>query len=346
MDEGKAAGAGTARPGWFDRRARPEHARACYRYILGREPEGDAVLERHVAAAGTIGALRTAFLASTEFRRSLRPSAGEEERAPPPALADEPGPVPEVETTAPAEALARMMLWQQRVWARLGQEVPHWSVLPEDRFRPEWLAGNGRAFAASGAADAALLLAALRRNGIAPDAVPRLLEHGCGIGRVTPWLAQHFPEITGVDVSAPHLALARAAARQRGLVHLRWLRARAEDPMPGGGFDLWFSRRVLQWNPPPLTCDVLRRAFAALGPGGVAVFSLPTWRSGYRFATGAYVAGPQPAAPVLHMVPQAVVFALAAEGRMQVLEVREDTHLPGPEPGSWRSHLFVLRKAG
>jgi SAM-dependent methyltransferase len=336
MDKGGGKAAGAARPNWLDRSARLEHAKACYRYILGRDPENDAVLERHVAAARTVGALRAAFLRSAEFRRSL-PQAVEA------GVPDDggAGPPPDVETTAPPQVLADMIAQQARLWRRVEQEIVPWPG--ENRQAPAQPALD--APDASGAADAALLLGALRRNRIAPDAVPRLLEHGCGTGRVTPWLAQHFPEITCVDVAGPRLAAARAAARRRGLAHLRWLRAEAADPMPGVGFDLWFSRGVLGWNPPPLACDTLRRAFAALPPGGLAVFSLPTWCPGYRFAVGAWAEGRQPAAPEPHLVPQAAVFGLAAEGGMQVLEAREDDGPLAP-PRPWRGHLFVLRKAG
>ncbi|MGG5808349.1 class I SAM-dependent methyltransferase [Falsiroseomonas sp. CW058] len=318
-------------PPWLDRPAGAEEVRACYRFILGRDPEDDSMLAHHLAEPVTVGALRERFLASEEFRGS-------------PAL--DSGPPPEADLVAGPEELERLMLWQMRVWAALGEDAPQWSVMPEDDFRPDRFPANRRRFQASGAADAAALVATLARHGIAPEAVPRLLEHGCGTGRVTPWLAQHFPEITGMDVSSHHLALARQETQGRGLVHLRWLRARPGEPMPAEGYDLWYSRRTLQWNPPPLIRRILELAFAGLAPGGVAVFQVPTWYPGYRFSTASHLAGRQPAAPELHLIPQGEVFALAAAAGLRVLEVREDSHLPVPAPSALKSQLFVLRKPG
>ncbi len=319
---------------WLERRPRKEDARGCYRYILGRDPEDEAVLEGHAANAATIAELRTRFLASEEFRQALLAGLGPEE-----------GPEPEVDLAASEKELDRMLLWQLRLWGRLGEEAPHWSVLPDDRFRPERLEANRKDFLASGAGEVAKLLSVLARAGIEPGEVPHLVEHGCGVGRLTVHLAAHFPEITGLDVSQTHLAVARRELRKRGLVHLRWARVKEGEPMPAAGYDIWYSRRVLQWNPPPLSRRILSLGLAGLRPGGVAVFQLPTWRAGYRFSTAEYLAkGRQPDAPDLHLLPQQEVFVLTEEAGMRVLGVWEDSHLAVPAPSPWRSQLFVLRK--
>jgi hypothetical protein len=117
-------------------------------------------------------------------------------------------------------------------------------------------------------------------------------------------------------------------------------------PGPEEGYDLWYSRRALQWNPPPVIRQVLAAAFAGLAPRGVAVFQVPVWCAGYRFSAAEYLEGRPPAEPDLHLIPQAEVFALAAEAGMRVLGAWDDSHLPVPRPGPWRSTLFVMRKAG
>jgi len=310
-----------------------EDVLACYRWILAREPESERVLAHHAALSASPEELRARFLASEEFRQSLL------EIVPPEA-----GPPPEAETAATTDELDRLMTWQCGLWARLGEEAPYWSSLPDERFRGALTETRRRAFHASGAAEAAALVALLARQRLAPEDMPRLLHHGCGVGRVTLHLAQHFPEISALDVSPGHLALARKEAQARGLVHLRWLRARPGLPMPAEGYDLWYSRRTLQWNPPPLIRRTLELAFAGLAPGGFAVFQVPTWQAGYRFATRDHLAGAEPAAPALHLLPQAEIFALAAAAGLAVLEVVEDSHLPVPAPGPLRSQLFVLRK--
>jgi SAM-dependent methyltransferase len=327
-----------APPRWEELPAGPEDARACYRLLLGREPEDEEVLDRHVIAAPTLGQLRDRFLGTAEFRRiALPPEAPE----PPDA-----GPPPDVEAVVTAAEEDQLFLRQLRVWTQLGEQAPHWSNLAEDAYRPESFPANRRRFHASGAVDATALVALLARHGLTPEQLPRLLEHGCGTGRVTLHLAQHFTAVEGMDISAPHLALARAEAQARGMVHLRWLRCRGDQPMPAEGYDVWYSRRTLQWNPPPLIRRILELAFAGLAPGGVAVFQLPTWYPGYRFRAAEHLASPAPAAPELHLLPQGEVFALAAAAGLRVLEVREDTHLPVAIPSALKSQLFVLRKPG
>jgi hypothetical protein len=273
--------------GWAERRARPADARACYRYILGRDEADEGRLARHAEAAGTIGALRGRFLGSEEFRQSLFEGAAMPE-----------GRAPEVEMVAGEAELDAMVLRARRIWAALGDAAPHWSVLPEDRFRPERIEENRRAFQASGAAEAAGLLAALARCGVTAAEVPRLVEHGSGVGRVTPHLAAHFPEVACVDVSPPHLALARAELKRRGLVHLRFLRAKEGEPMPGP------ERRIRPLVQPagaamePATADPpgagggLRRAGAAGGcglPGAGLVCGVPVL--GGRVSGGAAAGG-------------------------------------------------------
>lgn len=321
----------------LDPQARPatrEDVLACYRYILGREPENEAAVAQH---AGTIslGGLRALFLNAEEFRQTLG-------RASPTAE----GPPPRVDAEAASDVLDTLLAWQRDVWARLGEQAPHWSVRPEARFLPDAIGRNLAAFRATGAADAIALLAVLARQGLDPADLPHVLEHGCGIGRVTPFLAQHFPDITAVDVSAPHLALARDQARARGLMHIRWLRAGPGLALPGDGYDLWYSRRVLQWNPPPLILHTLRLAFAGLKPGGLAVFQVPTWCAGYAFDPAAHLAAAPPDGPALHLLPQADIFAAAAAAGLAVLDVREDSHRDDPGPTPLRSQLFVLRKPG
>jgi SAM-dependent methyltransferase len=333
LDGTAAPEAGKAARSGLERRPRKEDVRACYHYILGREPESEAVLDRHLATATTVGALRAKFLGSQEFRQSLMSRAVVEEVEP-----------PRVETSATEEELDRLLAEQARVWTALGEDAPHWSVLAEERFRPEAIAANMAAFRSTGRAEAGALVAVLARQGLTPEDLPRMVEHGCGVGRVTIHLARHFPEISGVDVSASHLALARREASERGLLHLRWLRAKPGLPMPAQGYDLWYSRRVLQWNPPPLIRRTLELSFAGLAPGGLAVFQVPTWCAGYRFLTGEYLAGPARSAPELHLLPQVEVFDLASAAGLRVLEVRQDSHLPVPAPGPWQSQLFVMRK--
>lgn len=308
---------------------------AAYRWLLGRPPESEAVVRTHLEHAPTLAALRDRLMRSPEFRRVsvIGFIPGPPLDAAPIEPVPEPGP----------EALEAMLVRARRGWVQLAEEGAHHSVLPDPRFRPETLPAHLRGFYATGREDRDRLAAVLHRLGLGGRPFHHLVEFGCGVGRATVHLATLCPEVTGIDHSPPHLEAARAEAKLRGLAHLRFLRSRPDAPMPAGACDLWFSRRALQWNPPPVMRAVLRLAFAALRPGGVAVFQLPTWGEGYRFDPAAHLAGPE--RPGLHALPQAEVFALAAEAGLAVLEVQEDV-VPGLDRRLWLSHVFVVRRPG
>lgn len=227
-------------------------------------------------------------------------------------------------------------------WTELGEARPHWSVMSNPEFAPDRIAANLATFHASGAADADRLCATLRRLGRDPAEFDHVLEFGCGLGRVTNHLARRFTRISARDVSLPHLALARAHSRAAGFDGIDYAPVTAADFGMTQGFDVWFSVIVLQHNPPPVIAAILARAFALLNPGGIAVFQLPTYAHGYRFALAEYLSSArEPGAFEMHCLPQPAVFALAAQAGCVPLEVIEDHVLGDP---AWTSHVFAIAR--
>ncbi len=108
-------------------------------------------------------------------------------------------------------------------------------------------------------------------------------------------------------------------------------------------FNLWFSYIVLQHNPPPVIAMILRRAFEMLLPGGIAIFQVPTYARGYRFELAEHLAKASAAGEIkVHCIPMPVVFQLARDAGLAVLEVHEDAAM-GP-PSAWLSNTFVFVK--
>ncbi len=300
---------------------------AAFRLLIGRPP--DAAEAAHWGAVPAEG-LRAGLMGTDAFRVAL---PGDAVRM---AL-DLPAPpvVWQVDAAAEAALLARV----QARWARLGEERPHWSVNARPEFAPDRIEANRALFEASGEADACVLLSVLARHGFSPADLPRACDYGCGVGRMTVPMRRRFAAVTGCDVSVPHLTLARAAAGA-GVVF-------ALVAAPGFGmaapFDLWFSTLTLQHNPPPVIAAILRRMFALLAPGGVAVFQLPTERAGYAFDPASYLQAPDGPDPLeIHVLPQPAVFALAEAAGCVPLEVREDC-LIWP-PTACISNRFVFAK--
>jgi SAM-dependent methyltransferase len=162
------------------------------------------------------------------------------------------------------------------------------------------------------------------------------------VGRLTVALARHFRQVIGVDVSASHLAVARAELARRGIANASTQlleRIDGVDTLPR--VDLVYSVIVLQHNPPPVIHALFSGLLGRLEPGGVAVIQVPTYLPvGYRFDLGEYESGGGQEME-MHALPQRVIFALARAAGVEVLEVLEDGWT-GYGAGS-RSNTFVMR---
>ena len=214
-------------------------------------------------------------------------------------------------------------------------------MLTDKRFLPDQLPGSIEDFWNSGDVAAAQLLRTLARHGFDP-AGKSCVEYGCGVGRVTMALARSFRHVDAYDISAGHLELARQRARELGLGNVRFHECAANILADLEPCDAYYSRIVLQHNPPPLITQLIRKALTALRPGGIAAFQVPSYISGYRFRLRDWLAAKHPLDMQMHCLPQPKIFELAAEQRCTLLEVREDGAAGARE--RIISNTFVVRK--
>jgi SAM-dependent methyltransferase len=77
----------------------------------------------------------------------------------------------------------------------------------------------------------------------------RAVDFGCGASRLTQALARYFEHVTGVDISAPMIELARAHDRTGG--HYEYLINTRPDlsALPSASFDFIYSNMTLQHMP-------------------------------------------------------------------------------------------------
>ena len=201
-------------------------------------------------------------------------------------------------------------------------------------------------FYATGAYDAGYLDGFLERNSVRLPEQAVVAEFGCGVGRVTRWLARKYARVLAFDVSAPHLRAARERMAAEGLsnvefVHVVGLKdlARLKD------FDLFFSFIVLQHNPPPIMADILGQACRGLNPGGVAFFQAPTYGKGYSFNIDAYLDQEYKRSDMeMHFLPQQEIFRILGANDLDMIEVRQD-HCIG-NFDRWISNTFLAKKRG
>jgi SAM-dependent methyltransferase len=319
---------------------------AVYRALLGREPESDAVIDMWLGGVQTRQQLLRGVLSSAEFgadNPELVAMLGVMPEPPqPPAIASAPRLAIEWDVDGPIAA--RLLAMVAASWTRLGESEPHWSVLSSDSFRATAIERTRAAFYATGADDVAMIEGVLARNGMSLAQFPRAMEFGAGVGRVTRHLAPKVRALAACDISPSHLKLAEAWLAENAIANVRLIQS--ADPVDFGmtePFDFWFSRIVLQHNPPPAMTRILRRMFAMLAPGGAALFQLPVYATGYAFSAERYLADTYSGREIeMHCLPQAAVFAIAYEAGCRAIEVREDGATGHPE--LYISNTFLFRK--
>jgi 2-polyprenyl-3-methyl-5-hydroxy-6-metoxy-1,4-benzoquinol methylase len=220
-------------------------------------------------------------------------------------------------------------------WEALGQLDPLWAILSESSKK----GGGWRIdeFFAGGRGVVGWVARHLGRIGVMP-ALDRALDFGCGLGRLTQPLCEHFHEVVGIDVASSMIDAAqrhnRHGERCRYLVN--------SDPdlrqFESDSFDFVLSLIVLQHMMPEFSKGYLLEFLRVLRPGGVMFFQIPasprdpTRKSEYRPA----------AKPRIEMygVPQAEVVALLAGHGAEILDMAADEWAGK----NWHSVHYTVRK--
>ena len=160
----------------------------------------------------------------------------------------------------------------QANWDTFGRVDPLWAVLTDPTKK-----GNRwevEEFFRTGEREAEDVVSDSRALGV-PRRFGAALDFGCGVGRITQALAQHFDRCSGIDISPSMIARAnqhnRPPSRCRYHVNERDdLALFADDE-----FDLIYASRVLQHIEPRYTRSYLAEFIRVLRPGGLAIFDLP-----------------------------------------------------------------------
>lgn len=161
-----------------------------------------------------------------------------------------------------------------RDWEELAGLDPLWAIVSASG--TEHGGWDLDEFMASGRADVERLLATMDRLG-RPRERRSALDFGCGVGRHTRALAEHFERCIGVDVSEGMVE--RARKMHAGVPGLEFVVNRDPDlrRFADGEFDLVQSQLVLMHLPARRQImGYLDELARVLRPGGLLVFGLPT----------------------------------------------------------------------
>lgn len=113
--------------------------------------------------------------------------------------------------------------------------------------------------------------------GLEVDRTDRLLDIGCGVGRLTRALAARAAHVTGIDIS--HRMLEQARELNRHLTNVEWIHGDGHSlsGVPDASLDGCVSHVVFQHLPrPELTLGYVREIGRVLRTGGWAAFQVST----------------------------------------------------------------------
>jgi len=238
----------------------------------------------------------------------------------------------------------------RRDWTALGEADPFWAVCVDPAKRGgRWDVDE---FLASGRDEIAETLAALDRLGM--DG-PRhdALDFGCGVGRLTAALAEHFGTVTGVDISPSMLSHARALHASNSRCCFVYNDRPDLSMFPDDSFDLVYSSLVLQHVAPALSDSYLAEFVRVVRPGGSIAIVAPQRHLRtprglvYAYAPHVLVAWLQrsifgfPAAMRMHTVPDSRVRRV-----IEPLDARLVGSVPRPLPGHWLMSAHFISVCG
>ena len=301
----------------------PEDVTHAYKLFLGREPENAEVVAGFCQSCQTLEQLSRTVMSSPEFMRRM----GSSLKKPDFNRHRHPFNLPylPVDTIAAPEVLDQMFERISNQWEHMGATEPYWSIVTQPQNLLSEFDQHSQQFYASGNSACQTFLATLRRSGINPAQLESCLEVGCGVGRVTSYLAVAFSKVIAADISGNHLELAKIHLAEKGVQNVElqyWQNVNQMRQLPQ--VDAIMSVITLQHNPPPIIAWMLSTLLLHLRSGGVAYLQIPTYKNGYLFEVERYLASDPPDTLEMHYLPQPDLFRLIADANCVCLEVRED----------------------
>jgi len=159
-----------------------------------------------------------------------------------------------------------------KAWETLGRVDPYWAVISNDAYHGQRLTDQQlAAFLKSGSDHVDDIWRICRHefgDGFAPR---RVLDFGCGVGRVTLPLARRVESVVAIDIADSMLSVARELLERHTVPNVQLVKGDATLSAIDGPFDLVHSVIVLQHIPPAPGLTLVRRLVELAGNTGVVV---------------------------------------------------------------------------
>jgi len=160
-------------------------------------------------------------------------------------------------------------------WERFGLDDPYHGVLTKDEFLKDHFDQAAReAFFRSGQDYVAMVLGLAERQLCAGTHFNRILDFGCGVGRLALAFASHADEVVGVDISSGMLAEAKRNADEFGVRNAQWVLSDDDLTRVTGDFDLVHTFITLQHLSPERGYRMIHRLVGRLRHQGIGILHL------------------------------------------------------------------------
>jgi SAM-dependent methyltransferase len=162
-----------------------------------------------------------------------------------------------------------------RDWEYWGKKDPYFGVLIDPKFLDENLNDHSvQDFFESGERHVEHIYSTIR-SGARPDFQPvRVLDYGCGVGRLVVPFASRSQEVVGVDISPSMLEKARGNCKRLGADSVSLLHANELDSLAPASFDLIHSFIVFQHIPVARGELIMRKLISLISEGRVGAIHL------------------------------------------------------------------------
>lgn len=154
-------------------------------------------------------------------------------------------------------------------WKLIAERDPYWGVLSAEQYRagaitPETISE----FFLTGEYDVSKILMEITNHFEVNFRPGRILDFGCGVGRLSLAFARRASEVVGVDVAPAMLELCQAHADEMQLDNITLIKADDDMSQVAGTFDLVNSFIVFQHIPPSRGYRIIERLVQKIRPGG------------------------------------------------------------------------------
>lgn len=201
-------------------------------------------------------------------------------------------------------------------WNNYGDGEMYWSVITDDKFKKNNFDANSKIeFFLTGHENIKFISHIAIENNISFNG-KSALDFGCGVGRLSLALSPHVKHVTGIDISAGHIAEANLNKKIVNVDNVSFYESN-KDISSFGKFDMIISLIVLQHNRPPLMKYFINQLLSMLTENGCAFLHIPYFIQNYN---------PTPAKNIMemHFIPINEIHNLAEINNCGVKQYNTD----------------------